>query len=211
MPVGDYSLFIFDWDGTLSTSTFLVRLSRLFQRRYNIDYVKKHFRDYETQDIEKVEMQGEVNRTYAHLYDIYSVFYKPRLQPGVVELLKELRSRKKRIAIFSDSTRYRLMSEVRMLGMSKYVDFVLSADSIDRYKPNPQGLLFIARHFKTQRSRSLYVGDMASDILTARFAKMDICSVGNGVESYRLLKELHPEYIFKDLVEMRSHLNSGRS
>ena len=206
MPIGDYGLFIFDWDGTLSTSTFLVRLSRLLQRRYSVGYIKAHFEDYRKQEAKGVKMKEEVNRTYARLYDVYSFFYRPKLQPGVKDLLRDLKARKKRVAIFSDSSRYRLMSEVKMLGLLKYVDFILSADSIDRYKPNPQGLLVVAKRFRAKKGKVLYIGDMASDILTARFAKMDVCTVGNGVDPYKLLKELHPDYLFRDLVELKSSL-----
>ncbi len=209
MPLGDYKLFIFDWDGTLSTSTLLVRLSRILQRRYSLGYIKAHFKDYESQSLKDVEVTEEVDRVYARLYDIYSHFSRPGLQPGAVELLKELRRRKRKIAVFSDSTRYRLGKEVRMLGLARYVDLILSADSIERYKPNPQGLIVLAQRFKTRKSETLYIGDMASDILTARFAKVDICSVGNGVDPYILLKELQPDYLFRNLVEMRSELEGG--
>lgn len=208
MSTGDYSLFIFDWDGTLSTSTFLVKLSRFLQRRYSVSYIKAHFDYYRRQEAEGVKMREEVNRTYAKLYDIYSLFYKPRLQPGVIDLFKELKARKKRVAIFSDSSRYRLMSEVKMLGLLKYVDFVLSADSIGRYKPNPQGLLILKKRFGAKGGKALYVGDMASDVLTARFARMDVCAIGNGVDPYRLLKELHPNYIFRNLVELRNSMGN---
>ncbi len=206
MPISDYKLFIFDWDGTLSTSTLLVKLSRFLQRRYSVDYIKAHFRDYEKKGIKGIQVREEVNRTYAQLYELYSYFSKPRLQPGVVELLRELKERRKKVAIFSDSARYRLVREIRMLGLTSYVDFILSAESIGRYKPNPQGLLVIAQHFEIKKSDSLYVGDMASDILTARFARIDICSMGNGIDPYKLLKELKPDYLFRNLVEMKERL-----
>ncbi|MEM3839175.1 MAG: HAD-IA family hydrolase [Candidatus Micrarchaeaceae archaeon] len=206
MPIGDYKLFIFDWDGTLSTSTMLVRASRFLQRRYNLSYIRKHFKDYEEQSRNDIKSEEEFDMIYARLYDLYSFFYKPRLQPGAAEILKELKKRKKLVAVFSDSERYRLIKEVRMLGLDRYVDFIISAASIGKYKPNPYGLILIAKHFRIPRPKAIYIGDMASDILTAKLANMDACSVCNGIDPYRLLKELRPKYLVSNLREMKSLL-----
>jgi HAD superfamily hydrolase (TIGR01549 family) len=210
--LADYKLFIFDWDGTLSTSTSLVKLSRLFKRRYDIKYIREHADDYKADKVKNLKVKEEVNRIYARVYDIYSHFTRPRLQPGAIELLMDLKSRGKKVAIFSDSTQYRLIKETRMLGVIKYADFILSADSITKYKPNPHGLLVIVQKFGEKKDGSVYVGDMASDILTARFAKIDMCSVGNGVDPYMLLKKIGPDYLFRNLDEFRKALDEkGRS
>ncbi len=211
MPIGDYRLFIFDWDGTLSTSTPIVRLSRLLKRRYNIDYIRSHVSEYDAKASRSIKEKEEVNRAYAWLYDLYARFVRPRLQIGAAELLAELRKRGKTTAIFSDSARYRLVREARMLGIAPRVDLMLSAESIGRYKPNPEGLLALARRFRVARKSTLYIGDMASDILTARFAGMDVCTVANGVDPYALLKELKPEYLFSDLTGITSALRRGRT
>ncbi|MCL5419321.1 MAG: HAD family hydrolase [Candidatus Marsarchaeota archaeon] len=207
MPLGDYRLFIFDWDGTLSTSTLLVRISRLFKRRYNVKYIRRHAGDYRKAGARKVHVREEVNRAYARLYDLYFHFARPRLQPGAIEVLTELKRRKKTIAIFSDSNNYRLMKEIKELGVAEYVDFVLGADTIKRFKPNPQGLLVLVQRYGIKKGRTIYIGDMASDILTARFAGIKIACVGNGVDPYSLLKEVGPDYLYRNLVQLRHALS----
>ncbi len=206
MPRAKYDLFIFDWDGTLSTSTSLVKVSRYFQRRYSIDHIRRHGKPAGGQSAARAAGRESIGRLYAKLYDFYSKFSRPKLQRGALDLLKTLRKRHKKVAIFSDSNRYRLMSEVRLLGVLPYVDLILSADSIKRYKPNPDGLFLIMRRFKVPKERSIYIGDMASDIMTSRFAGISVASVSNGVDPYALLKEIRPDYLFRNLGELSRSL-----
>jgi HAD superfamily hydrolase (TIGR01549 family) len=201
MPINKYKLYVFDWDGTLSTSTPLVRFVRIFKRRYSVNYVRSHASSYGRARLDRIVYKEEVNRLYASLYDLYLMFVKPKLQVGALDLLKTLSESGKKVAIFSDSKKYRLLKEIRLLGALDYVDFVLSADAIKRFKPNPDGLLIMARKFRVGKRECVYVGDMASDILTAKFAGFDSCSVGNGVDPYGLLKRIGPDYLFRDLIE----------
>jgi HAD superfamily hydrolase (TIGR01509 family) len=207
MPIRDYDLYIFDWDGTLSTSTALVRVSQLFKRRYRVGYIKKHRDRYNVKKVRNIGRNVWLSRSYSHLYNVYSMFYKPRLQPGALETLVCLKKRGKKIAIFSDSNEYRLLKEARRLGVVDHIDTILSADEINSYKPNPEGLLALIDKFKTKRSRTIYIGDMASDIMTARFAKVSACSVGNGVDPYHIVKEVKPDYLYHDLNQMLRDFN----
>ncbi len=209
MPIGNYDLFIFDWDGTLSTSTSLVRATRLLNRRYNPRYIKEHSKEYQADLDSGVVGSESVSDFYSALYDIYSKFSRPRLQPGALLLLQELKKAGKKIAVFSDSNMYRLIKEIKLLGVTDYFDLVISARAIKKYKPNPDGLLLIIDKFKESKGRSVYIGDMASDVLTARFAGITIWSVCNGVDPYRLIKEAKPDQIFKNLQELLANLKAG--
>ena len=194
-----YKLFIFDWDGTLSTSTSIVRVSRFVKSRYNIKNIEHTKELYKVDAIKEINSQVRLNRAYAFIYDIYSRFSKPKLKDGAEDLLRLLKKKGKKVAIFSDSNRHRLFIETRKLGVTKYVDFILSADSIKKFKPNPTGLIAIANRFKLNRKQCLYVGDMASDIYTAKFAGMDSCAVCDGIDPEELLKMIKPVYIAKSI------------
>lgn len=198
MSMHDYELFIFDWDGTLSTSMMIVRVSNLLRIRYRKKHILKHKEDYIAKAGRNIKAIERADGFYSKLYDIYSRFAKPSLKPGALELLEELKRRGKKVAIFSDSQNYRLMLEARTLGIVDKVDFILSASSIDSYKPDPSGLMLIARKYNKSVKKCLYVGDMPSDIATARFAGMDSCALGDGLSTYDMLKEVGPDYIFKN-------------
>jgi HAD superfamily hydrolase (TIGR01549 family) len=207
MPLlDDFDLFIFDWDGTISSSTFIVRATRFFKRRYDINYIERHKASYRVDDISNIKIEEEEHMLFSRAYDLYSVFVKPRLKPGAKEVLDALKKNGKKTAVFSDAIRYRLIKEARMLGLSELPDTFLSSDSIKRYKPDPTGLLIIADKFKAKKDRTLYVGDMSSDIMTARFAGVHVAAVADGVQTYSVLKAARPDHIFRTMSELAQAL-----
>ncbi|MDE1845957.1 MAG: HAD-IA family hydrolase [Candidatus Micrarchaeota archaeon] len=206
----DYDLFIFDWDGTLSTSTMLVRISHFFKRRYNPDYIRAHADKYSQPSRANMRFRSSEAHAVDFLYEIYSLFTRPKLRSGSIELLDALRKSNKRIALFSDGAQHRVHSEVRRLGLEKYFEVILSAETIHAYKPNPTGITLIAHELGTKKSRCLYVGDMSIDIFTARFAGIDVCSVGNGLDPYPTLVATKPDYLFESTEALARKIEGKR-
>lgn len=197
--INDYDLFIFDWDGTLSTSTMLVRVSHFFKQRYNPDYIRRHADQYRQPKRANIPFRATEARTVSWLYEFYSIFTKPRLREGSIELLKSLKKRNKKIALFSDGAQHRVHKEVKRLELEEYFDMILSAETIHSYKPNPTGINIIAKELKVRKSRCLYIGDMSIDIFTSRFAGMKVAAVGNGLDPYATLVATKPDYIFESI------------
>jgi len=204
MLIDRYNLFIFDWDGTLATSAPLVKIARLFKRRYSISHMVNRSATYKIDTVSEFVRQEDISRFYAFAYGVYSFFYKPKLKPGAMELLRELKKKGKKVAIFSDANRYRLLIEVKKLGVLDYADLMLSADSIKRYKPNPTGIKMILDNFRCSKSKCLYIGDMAADIFTARFAGVSSCVVGDGVDPHEVLRSVKPTYFSESIGALRS-------
>jgi phosphoglycolate phosphatase len=202
MAIRDYELFIFDWDGTLSTSTFIVRVSNLLRKRYRKKHIMQHRGEYESRAERNIAITEEGNRLFSLLYNIYSVFVMPRLKPGAMEMLIALKKKRKKVAIFSDSQNYRLILEARQLGIVGKVDTILSASSIGYYKPDPTGLMLIADRYGVEKSKTLYIGDMPSDIMTAKFGKIASCGLADGLSPYYSLKEASPDYLFRNIQAM---------
>jgi phosphoglycolate phosphatase-like HAD superfamily hydrolase len=206
----DYDLFIFDWDNTLSSSTAPIRAMQLLKKDIVLWYAKAHREKYRkelTMKIDGMLNKAAENNFYAKLYDTYSRVFRPGLKSGAIDVLKLLKENRKKVAIFSDARTYRLFSETRDLGVLKYVDFALAAESINYYKPNPTGLLLIVDRFRATKARTMYIGDMASDILTAKFAGVSSCGVADGLDGYEGLKSAGAEHVFRDLNAMLSTLS----
>ncbi len=208
--LSEYDLFIFDWDHTLTTSTLAVGLLGM-ARAHSKKARAEKLRNMSSADFsaKNVEVKEEVSRIYSFFDDVYSFVFCPRLKRDAVPLLEFLKKRKKKVAIFSDSKAYRLLKEMRVLGVADYVDFALAAESIGRYKPDPTGLLVVMGRFRARRKRSIYIGDMAGDMLTARLAGIASVGVADGIASADELRAEKPIRVFPHLGALLREMESA--
>ena len=108
----------------------------------------------------------------------------------------------KRIAVMSNGRSQRLIKEFQYLGITDYFDSVVSGRHIHEIKPNPTGVKAILKEFKADPKRTVYIGDMVDDIITAKLANVRSCAVANGFDSYHELKSAKPDYIFRSIEEL---------
>ena len=193
-----YKLFIFDWDNTLVESPFLLNLTRYLKQRYWKKPEKIKISN-ERLDIAKMQRLEEESKVLSSFFDFYLFIQKPKPKPYSLELLSFLKLKHKKIAIFSDGKSERVLKEIHFFSMGNYVDFAMGANSIKRFKPDPAGLLYIMHKYKASRRESIYIGDMAVDIFTARLAGIDSCAIADGLDSISKLKEEKPTYLFETL------------
>jgi len=197
-----YNLFIFDWDNTLVSASFLLNLTRYMKSRYwkrpSSIKIKTVPTSRELSGIRLEDLEIE-SRIFSVAYSAYLAVQKPKLKPQAVKVLSRLKSSGKKVAIFSDGRSYRILKEIHIFDLGRYIDFALGANTIAKYKPDPTGLLYIMHRFKEDKKKSLYIGDMAIDIVTARMAGIDSCAISDGLSSVLALKREQPNYLFADL------------
>ncbi len=198
-----FDTFVFDWDGTLSS----VKVLRLMNERLNPywRYRKKHAL---SEKVKKRNMHSKSNnlRMVAPLVDISLMIIKPKLHNDSREVLAELKKRKKTIALFTNGAQYRVLPELKKLDIDKYFGIIISAQEIGALKPNPAGLKLALRMLKASRSRTIYIGDMADDVIMAKYAKVAACAIAAGFDSYGKLKASKPDYLFTSMEEFRKAL-----
>jgi phosphoglycolate phosphatase len=207
--MGNYDLFVFDWDGTLNRMRFLLGANESIKRALHIWNEDSSIKDFKrtNHDLKKRINSIEVrNDVAAFLFEIFMEFGKPRLHHDVLRTIERLKRNGKKTAIFSNSSEYRLVKELKRLGLIGYFDMIVSAKELNAVKPNPTGLRYILSATKTKQDRCIYFGDMADDILTAKLAHVHSCAVADGFDSYHKLKSMHPEYIFTSIEELYKSL-----
>ena len=197
-----HDLFVFDWDGTLSSMRLLLRinesLKRLF-RRWNVDSAYGDFSHMDGAARLRLRSEERRNNLMTFTFDIFLNLSRPRLHNDAVRLLKLLKKRGKKVAIFSNGRSSRVKKELRMLGIYNLFDFVISARDLNALKPNPAGLKMLLQPSNVSPSRSLYIGDMVDDMMAARLAHMRSCAMADGFDSYRKLRSTKPDYIFRSI------------
>ena len=211
-----YDLFVFDWDGTLVSMKLLLRAKEFLKFKVWIRLLhlfgmkpsppKRWPRSAEPANLLTLKEHELKNNVLSMLMDLFLLVSHTRLHNGTVPMLKALKKRGKKVAIFTNAAEYRILSELRACGLDGYLDIVVSTRKIKAFKPDPSGLRTIVKRLGVSKGRVLYVGDMVDDVLAARYAGVDSCAVSDGFDDYETLKASDPSYIAKSIRELHSML-----
>ena len=198
-----FDTFVFDWDGTLSS----LKVLRLVNERINPywRYRKSHAL---SEKVKKKNMHSKSRgiRMVAPFVDVSFMVIRPKLHNDSREVLDELKKRRKTIALFTNGAEYRVLPELKKLKIDSYFKIIISAQEVGALKPNPAGLNIAIHHLKASKARTIYIGDMADDIIMAKYAKVASCAIAEGFDSYGKLKASKPDYIFTSMEEFRRAL-----
>lgn len=201
-----YELFIFDWDGTLNNIRLPLRIKdslkhllRGNKRIKEYGYELSHDKD---QMERVVKIKQEESRLLQAIADIVLMISRPKLHNGSLVLLKKLKARRKRIALFTNAGSYRLHRELRILRLKDYFEVIICAKQIKAEKPSPIGIEHILKQTGIKRSKTIVIGDSIDDIIAAKLANVASCGVAGGLDSYGRLHEMRPEYMFNSIEEI---------
>lgn len=124
------------------------------------------------------------------------------LFPGAVELLRGLRAQGVRLGIVSTKRSDTLEYVLERCGVRKELEFVIGADRVTRYKPDPEGLLMALQLLELRPAQLLFCGDTVLDAGAAKNAGVDFAAVLNGTTPARAFQDWPCVHIAPDLVEL---------
>ena len=159
--------------------------------------VPKHRHDYL-----HMEEKAAENRLLSGVADFFISMMHPRLHNGAKEVLEELDRQNKKIALFTNGSATRVVKEMKRLHIEKYFDAIESAQQLGAWKPNPLGLEVLMKALNSKKGKTLYIGDMASDIEAARYAGITACAIPRGFDSKTHLERYRPNYMFSSMEEL---------
>lgn len=90
-----------------------------------------------------------------------------KMEPHLMETLKELKDRKINLAICTNRTNT-MPSIMEQFGLGKYFPVVVTALDVLNPKPHPESVNNILESFNVPREKALYIGDSMVDVQTAR-------------------------------------------
>lgn len=205
--IKDYELFIFDWDGTLNSMRLTLRVNEAVKRSLHIWNRDSSIKDFKKMDPDlKKQLKNEArkNNVETFLFDVFLNFSRPRLHNDTIALLKTLKRKGKKIAVFSNGRSSRISKEMKYLGVLRYFDYVISGRDLNALKPNPTGLKLILKSLNVKSENAVYIGDMCDDVITAKLASVHSCAISTGFDSYHALRSIHPDYLFKSIAELKN-------
>ncbi|NPA86390.1 MAG: HAD-IA family hydrolase [Candidatus Diapherotrites archaeon] len=105
------------------------------------------------------------------LTDIYwnTVFRNARPFPGVIKTLRTLKEHNVRIGVVTDLLAQTQAHKLRALGVSRYVDFMVTSEETGREKPHPSMFLTALHKARMSPEEAVMVGDnLEKDVLGAK-------------------------------------------
>lgn len=105
---------------------------------------------------------------------------RSRLYDGAAEGLEYLRANAMRTGICSNKTQDLCEKLVRDLGIAGSIDVIQGSEPGLPRKPDPAPLLHVVGRLGASRETTLYVGDSATDVATARAAGVPVVLVSYG-------------------------------
>ena len=133
-----------------------------FERDFGapIEYeVKKRFAG---KTINEVALEYNLNfKKRKHLVKLFS---------HSVEVLKELKKQKIKLALISNSTRFIVMTVLNHYKIRRYFDAVITMNDAKRRKPAPDMVLKACKMLKIAPENAMLIGDTINDMLAAKRA-----------------------------------------
>ncbi len=175
--IQEYSLALFDLDGTLADTHQLIFDSFNFVlRKYRSIVMTPHeILSYfgPPEEICIVNMIGPDN--FDSVWKDFIEYYSSHLNEttvfgGVKELLSELKSAGKVIGVFTAKGSRTAELTLDYHGLKQYFDIVVTGSNVKNHKPHPEGIDVALRNLGIGASDTIVIGDSPSDYKAATSA-----------------------------------------
>jgi len=135
--------------------------------------------------------------------DFFRVYYGEHciefssLYPGIKEVLEHFYGRVK-IAMATAKIRSATIKILKKLNVFQYFDLLVTADDMQRMKPDPQCIEIILQSLGIEPSEAVMIGDMATDIQAGKAAGTATIGVTYGYGKPKDLVAAGPDIILGD-------------
>jgi HAD superfamily hydrolase (TIGR01662 family) len=204
------SCVIFDMDGTLTQTNELIFASfnhvtqRYLGKSFSPMEIVAFFGPPEEGAIEKLLGAEYVNEAMVELCRFYRAKHgeMARLHPGIDDVLKFLKQRGIKLAVFTGKGRRTATITLEEFKLSAFFDVVVSGNDVTCHKPHPEGIQKIMKQFSLLPHQVLMVGDSMSDVKASHGAGVKIAAVlWDSFDRERVLAA-QTDYVFHNVSEM---------
>lgn len=201
---------LFDFDGTLADSFAAITASVNHVRQsYGLsDLTESVVREYVGLGLEQLMNDLLPNVSVVDAEARYRdhhtgiMISHTKLFPGVLETLATLQSRGLKLAICSNKRVEFTKTIAAGLGIADYFQEILGPDDVGVPKPDPAMLLECCRRLGVSTFESVYIGDMAVDVHTAKAAVIPVWLVPGGATGRENLLDAGPDRMLHSIADV---------
>lgn len=208
-----YKAILFDMDGVLIESEYLMRSSAI-QALADFGIQAHHEDFFEFTGMGEDRFVGGVAEKHGHEYvtamkDLAYDYYGQRVKAeanfpdGVKEMLQALHSRGITLAVCSAADLRKVRYNIQAIGVDERLfSALVTGSDVERKKPFPDIYLEGARRIGIDPKDCLVVEDAISGIQAAHAAGMDAVGVPTTFSKEELAQRVNPEYILNVIKEL---------
>ena len=213
-----YKAILFDMDGVLIESEFLMRHAAIQAlAEYGITAKHEDFREFTGMGEDK--FVGGVAEKYGHTYTFdmkekaYDYFGQQvkelaEVPRGVKEMLEALHAKGLVMAVCSAADLRKVRYNIQAIGIDESIfSALVTGSDVERKKPFPDIYLEGARRIGMEPKDCLVVEDAGSGIKAAHAAGMDAVGVPTTFSKEELAERVHPEYLLNEIKELTDLFN----
>ena len=208
-----YKAILFDMDGVLIESEFLMRHSAIQAlAEYGIEAKHEDFVEFTGMGEDK--FVGGVAEKYGHAYTFdmkeraYDYFGQQvkemaHVPEGVKEMLEALHAKGFVMAVCSAADLRKVRYNIQAIGVDESIfSALVTGSDVARKKPFPDIYLEGARRIGMEPKNCLVIEDAISGIQAAHAAGMDAVGVPTTFSKEELAERVHPEYLLNEIKEL---------
>lgn len=139
----------------------------------------------------------EADRDMAHLAHLYD---------GTLPFLRALKDHGVHVGIVTTKYKRRISEIFEEYGGMQYLDLVIGADSVDREKPDPEGILDAMKFFGAKSEDMVFIGDTDVDAEAAYLAGVDFIGVRTGSNTDKEFRRFPHVAVLDDIVAVMEYL-----
>lgn len=129
------------------------------------------------------------------------------LFPGTLEMLNELHAQGCQVGLVTSKNARGTEKAIELTGLAGVFDCIVTADDVERHKPEPDPILHGMALLGVTPEESLYVGDSAFDVDMAQRAGVMMVAVSWGARTHQELQMICPDGVvdsWDEFLELQS-------
>ena len=214
----NYKAILFDMDGVLIESEFLMRSSAIQALAdYGVEACHEDFYEFTGMGEDRfvggvAEKHGKAYVTAMKdlAYDYYGqrVMAEAHIPHGVKEMLRTLYEKGITLAVCSAADLRKVRYNIQAIGVDEsIISALVTGSDVARKKPFPDIYLEGARRIGMEPKDCLVIEDAISGIQAAHAAGMDAVGVPTTFSKEELMERVHPEYLLNEIKELTDLFN----
>ncbi len=142
---------------------------------------------------------------------LFNQFNKYKENAGIFEgidnIISKLKENGKNLAIFTNNKSSYAEEVLDKFNLRKYFDLIVGFNDVSEVKPSPEGINLILKKWNYKPSEVIFIGDMTTDVLAGKAAKVNTIAIASGLAKKESLKNNNPDYLVDNVGELKRLLS----